>query len=419
MGPHDGRAPGRLAHNVVAFARLLRDAGLPVGLDQTIAALRALDAVGLERRDDVHAALAATLVGRREHALLFDAAFEAFWRDPKLVRRMLAMVAGDRAEPASTPLGMRPAGRLEQALGGPMPPRAATPDAGGDAPARHDAASSWSDRERLRGRDFEAMTVEEFRAAVRLVREVPVPIDPVPVRRWRAAGRGPVDLRSTLRRMPRDPSIGTVARRARRERPAPLVILCDVSGSMARYARVMLHWAHAMLRSRPRVAVFTFGTRLTDVTRALRDRDPDAAVEAVARAVEDWSGGTRIGPALQAFNRRWARRVLTGNAAVLLVTDGLDRAGDGSLGEAAAQLRRFARRVVWLNPLLRYEGFEPRAAGVRALLPHVDRHLPVHSLARLEDLGRALREAAADRPRHGDPPPDVGDRTRRPARADH
>jgi uncharacterized protein with von Willebrand factor type A (vWA) domain len=162
---------------------------------------------------------------------------------------------------------------------------------------------------------------------------------------------------------------------------------------MERYARVILHWAHAMLRSRPRVAVFTFGTRLTDVTRALRDRDPDLAVEAAARAVEDWSGGTRIGPALQAFNRRWARRVLTGNAAVLLVTDGLDRAGDGSLGEAAAQLRRFARRVVWLNPLLRYEGFEPRAAGIRALLPHTDRFLPLYNIATLADLASELAGA--------------------------
>jgi uncharacterized protein with von Willebrand factor type A (vWA) domain len=386
--------PGRLARNVVAFARLLRDAGLPVGLDQTIAALRAVEAVGLERRDDVRAALAATLTSRREHATLFDAAFEAFWRDPKLVGRMLAMLGDQDADSAGEPVASRPAGRLEQALGA---GRTATPTShrgGDDAPAG-DATATWSARERLRGRDFESMSVEEFRAAVRLVREVPAPVDPVPVRRWRAARRGAVDLRATLRRMAADPSLGTLARRARRERPAPLVILCDVSGSMERYARVMLHWAHAMLRSRPRVAVFTFGTRLTDVTRALRDRDPDLAVGAVARAVADWSGGTRIGPSLDAFNRRWARRVLTGNAAVLLVTDGLDRAGDGSLGEAAAQLRRFARHVVWLNPLLRYEGFEPRAAGIRALLPHVDRHLPVHSLARIEDLGRALRDATA------------------------
>jgi uncharacterized protein with von Willebrand factor type A (vWA) domain len=395
----DAPRPGRLARNVVAFSRLLRDAGLPIGLEQSISALRAVEAVGLERREDVRAALAATLTGRREHQPVFDAAFEAFWRDPRLVERMMAAllptIAG-RAEPPTA--AQRPA-RLEQALH--ASPRSAPPPPapGAEGEGTIDAMLAWSDRERLRTRDFESMTLEEFREAVRLVRDVPVPVDPVPVRRWRASRRGGIDLRGTLRRMARDPSLGAVARRARRVRPAPLVILCDVSGSMERYARVLLHWGHALMRARPRVAVFTFGTRLTDVTRALRHRDPDHAVEAAARAVEDWSGGTRIGPSLDAFNRHWARRVLTGNAAVLLVTDGLDRADDGSLGAAAAQLARFARRVVWLNPLLRYDGFEPRAAGVRALLPHVDLHLPVHSLARLEDLGRALRDSARA-PRH-------------------
>jgi len=388
---------GRLARNVVAFARLLRDAGLPIGLDQSIAAVRAVEAVGFDRREDVRAALSATLVSRREHQPVFDAAFDAFWRDPKLVERMMAALLPKVSGRGPTPPGPKRPARLEQALH--AGPRAATPPAtppDGDEVVT-DAMLTWSDRERLHGRDFESMTVEEFREALRLVREVPVPVEPVPVRRWRAAPRGPLDLRATLRRMAREPSVGRVARRARRVRPAPLVILCDVSGSMDRYARVLLHWGHALMRARPRVAVFTFGTRLTDVTRALRHRDPDEAVAAASHAVADWSGGTRIGPSLREFNHRWARRVLTGNAAVLLVTDGLDRADDGSLGEAAAQLARFAHRLVWLNPLLRYDGFEPRAAGVRALLPHVDRHLPVHSLARLEDLGRALRDASGPR----------------------
>ena len=389
--------PGRLAHNVVVFARLLRASGLPVGLDRTIAAVRAVEAVGVGRRDDVHAALAATLVSRRDHLTIFDAAFDTFWRDPKMLERMLAAllprVSGRGREPAAA---RRPA-RLEQALAaraGTAPPPSA-PQSGDEHTI--DALLTWSDRERLRRRDFESMTIEEFREACRLVREVPLPVDPVPVRRWRNARRGGIDLRATLRRSAREPGLATVARRTRRERPAPIVVLCDVSGSMERYARVMLHFAHALVRERPRVAVFTFGTRLTDVTRALRHRDPDDAVSAASAAVEDWSGGTRIGPCLDEFNRRWARRVLTGNAAVLLVTDGLDRADDGSLGRAAATLSRFARRLVWLNPLLRYDGFEPRAAGVRALLPHVDRHLPVHSLDRLEDLGRALRDAGGPR----------------------
>jgi hypothetical protein len=394
-------APGSLARNVVVFARVLRASGLPIGVDRAAAAVRAIDAVGLARRDDVHAALAATLISRREHLPLFDAAFDAFWRDPKLVERMMAALLpkiSGRGRPPSDP--KRPA-RLQQALAGRPPPPAPPREGGGDEHTV-DALLTWSESERLKTRDFDSMTVEEFREACRLVRELPSPVPPVPVRRWRTAARGPLDLSATLRRMARDPSITRVLHRTRRERPAPLVVLCDISGSMDRYARVMLHYVHALMRDRPRVSVFTFGTRLTNVTRAMRHRDPDEAIAGASRAVEDWSGGTRIGPSLDAFNRQWARRVLTGNAAVLLVTDGLDRADDGSLGEAAATLSRFARRIVWLNPLLRYDGFEPRAAGVRALLPHVDRHLPVHSLERLQDLGRALRQPGTSlrAPRH-------------------
>ncbi|MFM1989356.1 MAG: hypothetical protein RJA99_2313 [Pseudomonadota bacterium] len=387
--------PGSLARNIVVFARVLRDAGMPIGLDRTVAAVRAVDAVGVAHREDVRAALCATLVGHRDQMPLFDAAFEAFWRDPKLAERMMAAMLPKIAGRRPVPTPQRPA-RLEQALAGrpaaPEPPRPTDGD-------EHtiDALLTWTDRERLRTRDFDSMTIDEFREALRLVRDLPPPVDPVPVRRWRPSRRGALDLRATLRRMGRDPSLATVSRRERRWRPAPLVVLCDVSGSMDRYARVMLHWTHALMRTRPRVAAFTFGTRLTDVTRALRHRDPDEAIATASRAVEDWSGGTRIGPCLQDFNRHWARRVLTGNAAVILVTDGLDRADDGSLGEAAATLSRFARRLVWLNPLLRYDGFQPRAAGVRALLPHVDRHVPVHSLERLQDLGRALRTAGPPR----------------------
>lgn len=385
-------AAGRLASNVVAFARLLRDSGLPVGVDRSVAAVRAVQAVGLVRREDLRSALAATLLGRHEDEALFDAAFEAFWRPPERADARPAGLAApaDAGDPSRS--AAAPPARLQQALAqasrsAPHEPAAPVPA----GPERLGVVRAWSERERLREQDFESMTVDEYRAACRLAREIPVPVEPVPVRRWRTAPRGPVDLRATLRGLARDPDLGRLPRRARRERAAPLVLLCDVSGSMERYARVLLHWAHALVRDRQRVSVFTFGTRLTDVTRLLRHRDPDEAIAAASRAVADWSGGTRIGPCLDEFNRRWARRVLTGNAAVLLVTDGLDRAEDGSLGRAAAQLALFARRIVWLNPLLRYDGFEPRAAGVRALLPHVDRHLPVHSLARLEDLGRALQ----------------------------
>jgi hypothetical protein len=171
-----------------------------------------------------------------------------------------------------------------------------------------------------------------------------------------------------------------------------LVVLLDISGSMDRYARLFLHYVHGLTRKHIRVHSCTFGTRLTSITRCLRHRDPDVAIAQADAAVPDWRGGTRIASCLDEFNRRWARRVLSGNAAVILVTDGLDRDDGGALSTSAAQLRRLAHQIVWLNPLLRFEGFSPKAAGVRALLPHVDRFLPMHNLASLADLGRALRQ---------------------------
>jgi uncharacterized protein with von Willebrand factor type A (vWA) domain len=395
--PTGTAAPGQFADNVVNFARLLRAAGMPVGVDRSRAALEAVRLVGIERRDDVHAALSAVLIGRREQQPLFDAAFDTFWRDPKLLEKMLVALLPKVEGRGKPPDASKRPARLEAALRGRTgpPPSPAAPEPADEQSI--DALLTWSDRERLQQRDFDSMTPEEFRTACRLVEQMPLPVDPIRTRRWRSARNGPIDLRATLQRAARDPLMGRVPRRARRVRIPPLVVLCDVSGSMERYARILLHYTHALARRQPRIAVFTFGTRLTDITRALRHRDPDQAIAAAARSVTDWNGGTRIGGSLEAFNRGWARRVLTGNATVLLMTDGLDRGDDPVLAREAARLSRFAHRLVWLNPLLRFEGFEPRAGGVRALLPHVDRHLPVHSLASLEDLGRAIR-AAADAP---------------------
>ena len=380
---------GQTERNVVQFTRLLRDAGLMIGTDRTLAALAALEVVGFARRDDVHAALAAVLVSRREDLPLFDAAFKACWRAPQLADAL------DTA-PSNEPLeqtfqrSSRPA-RLEQALAARRPARLRPALKADDQSALTDSVAVWSDYEHLRRRDFDSMTSEEFDAARGIAARLPLPIDPIRTRRHRRAPSGTIDLRETLRHATRDPALLQVSRRMPRERPAPLVILCDISGSMERYARVMLQFAHGLMQGPARVQVFTFGTRLTDITRALRHRDPDEALAAAARAVNDWSGGTRIGPCLNAFTRLHARRALTGNAALLLVTDGLDRAEDHSLAQAAQRLSRFTRQFIWLNPLLRFEGFEPRASGVRALLPHVDRHLPVHSLDSLADLARAVR----------------------------
>jgi uncharacterized protein with von Willebrand factor type A (vWA) domain len=385
-----------LAENVVHFARLLRNAGLAVGPDRVLAGLEAMEAVGLGRRDDVHAALSAVMLDRHEQQALFDDAFAAFWRDPKLLEHLMAQLLpkisgrGDRTRPARS-------ARLDQALA--PPPEEAAPRSASDRreEVEFEASITFSDRERLQGADFESMTTAEFEMAKKLAEEVPVPFQPVRRRRHAASSRGRIDLRATLLAMARQPE--TLVPRfsePRTELPS-IVVLLDVSGSMDRYARLMLHYVHGLTRRHLRVHTLTFGTRLTHITRALRNRDPDRALDLASRQVEDWKGGTRIASCLDEFNRRWARRLLGANAAVLLVTDGLDRDESGDLTRAARQLRLFSRQIVWLNPLLRFDGFEPRAAGVRALLPNVDRFLPVHNLACLADLAVALRKPAPRR----------------------
>ena len=385
-----------LADNVVHFARVLRHAGLAVGPDRVLAALEAIETVGLARRDDVHAALSAVMIDRHEQQALFDDAFAAFWRDPKLLERMMAELLpkisgrGDRAnKPRSN--------RLADALAPTPVADAARPARQPDDAVEFETSFAFSDRERLQVADFESMTAAEFELAKKLAEEVPLPFAPVRRRRHEASARGVVDLRATMLAMARQPET-LVPRfsRPRSELPT-IVVLLDISGSMDRYARLMLHYVHGLTRRYLKVHTLTFGTRLTNITRALRHRNPDLALALASAQVQDWKGGTRIASCLDDFNRHWARRLLGANAALLLVTDGLDRDDHGELTRAAAQLRLFARQIVWLNPLLRFEKFEPRAGGVRALLPFVDRFLPVHNLASLADLATVLREAPAQR----------------------
>lgn len=383
-----------LAENIVHFARVLRASGMPVGPDRVLAAIAAVEMVGLDRRSDVHAALSAVMLDRHEQQVLFDAAFEAFWRDPKLLEQLMYLllpkIAG-RGEKHQPP---KP-NRLAEALAPPKENAAPKPahEAAQDE-IQFETTFSFSDRERLQRADFESMTAAEFELAKKLAERVPLPVRPVRRRRHEPALRGSLDLRATMQHMARQPqTLSPAYTRARFEMP-PLVVLLDISGSMERYARLFLHYVHGLTRRYLKVHTFTFGTRLTNVTRCLKHRDPDVALQLADAQVHDWKGGTRIASSLEEFNHRWARRVLGANAAVLLVTDGLDRDDGGQLVTAAAQLHRLAHEVVWLNPLLRFEGFQPRAAGVRALLPHVDRFLPVHNLASLADLGAALRRPA-------------------------
>jgi uncharacterized protein len=385
-----------LADNIVHFSRVLRDAGLAVGPDRVLAGIAAVEAVGLDRREDVRAALSAVMLERHEQQVLFDAAFDAFWRDPKLLEQMMLLLLpkiSGRGEKLRPPR----ANRLAEALA-PPPKVAPQPNPANNTAKEEiqfETQFSFSERERLQQADFESMTTAEYELAKKLAESAPLPVHPVRMRRHEAAARGALSLRRSLQRMARQPETLTPAfTRPRMEYP-PLVVLLDISGSMERYSRLFLHYVHGLSRRYLRVHTFTFGTRLTNITRCLKHRDPDVALKLADAQVHDWKGGTRIATSLNEFNRRWARRVLGGNAAVLLVTDGLERDDGGLLEAAAAQLHRNAHELVWLNPLLRFTGFEPRAAGVRTLLAHVDRHLPVHNLASLADLGKALRGAPA------------------------
>lgn len=374
-----------LAENVAHFARALRKAGVPVGPDRVLDGLRALQLAGVENRQDFYWALASVFLSRHEQLEMFDHAFRLFWRDRFLLDRALDNSA--LAAPANQPHDAPPS-RIAEALGltKEVPIRREEQD------LEPDAVLSASETERLQRQDFETMTADELDQARRLIAGLRLPIPQIRTRRLHPDARGRlVDLRASLRAALRgNADVIPLRRRAWRRRHPPLVVLCDISGSMSRYSRMFLHFLHAITNDRDRVHSFVFGTRLTNVTRHLRNRDVDLALAAISRAVDDWSGGTRIGATLREFNLHWSRRVLGQNAVVILISDGLDRDAGDDLAGQMDRLHKSCHRLVWLNPLLRFDGFEPRASGVKAMLPHVDAFLPVHNVDSLIDLARAL-----------------------------
>ena len=385
---------GYLAENVLHFVRVLRSAGIPVGPAKTLDALAAVEAVGLANRTDFREALAAVLCSRREHLDLYERAFDLFWRDPKLLEKMAAgMLPPVQGRTGEDPALPDVPSRLAEA----MAPPPADPRSGEDDEVTLDAAFTFSPREVLQTRDFATMSGEELGQVKRMLARLRLPLPKVPMRRTRPDDRGRrIDLRATLRRSAGAAGAAApLAFRARTLRTPPLVVLCDISGSMDRYSRMMLHFLHAITNDRHRVHVMLFGTRLTNVTRHLKHRDVDVALERVSSAVADWAGGTRIGASIAEFNRHWSRRLLGQNAVVLLISDGLDAESGAGLDEAMERLSKSCRRLVWLNPLLRYDDFEARPAGIRAMLPWVDDFLPVLSLASLEALAGTLSRGEA------------------------
>lgn len=380
---------GKLVANIMNFARTLRAAGLPIGPGRTIQAVQAVEAAGLRSREDFYWTLHAVFVNRRDQRELFDQAFHVFWRNPKLLEKMMGLMlpqVDTGEEPESKKELSR---RLQDAL---QPGRGEAPDDAKEPPQTEvEATLTFSDREILQKKDFEQMSAAEIAAALRAIQRLRLPVERVRTRRHRQAARGArIDMRATLRRSLRPGGALDLRRKKPRFRHPPLVVLCDISGSMAKYSRMFLHFMHAIANDRDRVHCFTFGTRLSNIGRALRNKDVDVALAKASAQVEDWSGGTRIGATLHEFNNKWSRRVLGQGAVVLLITDGLDREGAAGLPEEMERLHKSCRRLVWLNPLLRYDGYAPKSQGNRAMLPHVDDFRPVHNLESLSALVAAL-----------------------------
>jgi uncharacterized protein len=381
---------GRLSENILYFARALRAAGIPVGPGAVLDALEALSVASAGTRDDFYWTLHAVFVKRHEHTILFDQAFRIFFRKRGYIEKMIASMLPEIApgSPKAPPPGAQ---RIQEALFSGIDEKDQSKSEG-----ELDARLTVSDREILQKKDFAQMTAAEIAAAKEAIARLTLPLDEVRTRRLAPNQHGHIiDVRRTLRAsMKAGGALIDLRYLGPRVKEPPIVALLDISGSMSEYTRLFLHFLHAVTDARKRVTTFLFGTRLTNVTRAIRQRDPDEALAACSANVADWSGGTRIATSLHTFNKQWARRVLTQGAVVLLITDGLERDADDTLAFEIDRLHRSCRRLIWLNPLLRFHGFEARAKGVQKMLPHVDELRPIHNLESMTDLVRALSGAS-------------------------
>jgi len=389
-GKNRAASPGRLAENILYFARALRAAGIPVGPGAVLDALAAVQAARIGTRQDFYWTLHAVFVKRHEHSVLFDQAFRIFFRRRGLLERLLAITMPQIAVPREQE--KPPLQRIQEALfSGAAERREEKPE------IEVDARLTVSDREVLQKKDFGQMSAAEIAAAKEAIRKLVLPLDERRTRRLTPDRRGHIiDIRRTLRAsMKAGGAFIDLKYLGPKTKAPPIVALLDISGSMSQYTRVFLHFLHALTENRKHVSTFLFGTRLTNVTRALKERDADEALAACSVNVADWSGGTRIASSLHAFNKLWGRRVLGEGAVVLMITDGLERDGDETLAFEIDRLHRSCRRLIWLNPLLRFDRFEAKARGIRTMLPHVDEFRAIHNLDSMAALVAALSHAGA------------------------
>lgn len=392
----------KLVHNITHFARALRKAGLPVGPGRVIDAIRAVEAAGFTHRSDFFYTLQACFVSKPEHRTVFAQVFRLYWRDPRYMEHMMSMmlpsIRGVQKDRKAKAAEKRAAESLLDGVDREEPEIAESPE--DEVEIVVDASRTMSSQERLKTLDFEQMGTDEVAEAKRMLARLSLPVKPLQSRRTQPASKGQLfDMRKTMRDAMRyGGDIRDLAAKNRRVRWPNLVVLCDISGSMSQYSRMVLHFLHAVSNEKgagwSKVHAFTFGTRLTNITRHMRTRDVDAALAAAGAEAQDWEGGTRIGQALHAFNRDWSRRVLNSGAVVLLITDGLDRGDVTLLNREIERLHLSTRRLIWINPLLRWDGFAPKAEGIRTILPHVDCFRAGHNINSLEQLAQAISDAS-------------------------
>src|SRR4051794_33076966 len=386
----DDKNSGRLAQNIVYFARALCAAGIPVGPGAVLDALAAVSAAGVGTREDFYWTLHAVFVKKHEHSMLYDQAFRMFFRKRAYLDKLLAMLSPQAPAGAPQPPEAG-ASRVQEALFSGLNKKQQEEE----REIELDARFTVSDREVLEKKDFAQMSAVEIAQAKDAIKRMVLGFDHVKTRRLAPHPHGHrIDLRRTLRAsMKAGGALIDLKYRGPKTKMPPIVVLLDISGSMSQYTRLFLHFLHAITDARKRVHTFLFGTRLTNVSRALKEKDPDEALAACSASVLDWSGGTRIATSLAVFNKQWSRRVLTQGAVVLLFTDGLERDPDERLGFEIDRLHRSCRRLIWLNPLLRFSGFEAKARGIRVMLPHVDELRAIHNLDSMKQLCNALSGA--------------------------
>ena len=384
----------KLSDNVLYFARVLRSAGIPIGSGRILEAIEAINKIGLADKSIFYWALHSVFVHKNEHREIFDQTFKIFWKNPRLLEKMmqLALPRLNTGTPETSDSDINR--RVQEAFNTDNISEDNYADASTEDELEFDAVMTYSESELLQGMDFEQMSSDEINKAKKVIAQMNLSIPQVKSRRFKSSSlRRKIDLRQSLKGANKFCGEYIPLRyKSRKDKNPPIIAICDVSGSMSRYSRMLLHFMHVLTTLRNDVHTFLFGTRLTNVTRFLRFKDVDEALAATSSAVEDWSGGTRIGDCLKEFNFNWSRRVLGPGAIVLFITDGLDRGGGIGLSKQIKLIQKSSKRLIWLNPLLRYEEFAPKPTGVKAILPHVDEFRPIHSLESMDQLVNALSE---------------------------